>query len=101
MPFQCDVELRTAHLGPHAAAPARVQRWLATEGSLLDAGDPLVQLEMGGGVYVVAPTFHCMLVGGAPERAELAEGDLLAQLAADGEEIPYGRPYCEAQLARP
>jgi hypothetical protein len=101
MPFQCDVELRAAHLGPHVAAPARVQRWLATKGSLLDAGDPLVQVEMGGRVYVLAPTFHCMLVGGALERAELAEGDLLAQLAADGEEIPYGRPYCKAQLAGP
>lgn len=101
MPFVCNVELRASHLGPLTAAPARVQRWLATEGSLLDAGDPLVQIDMGGRCYLLAATFHCMLVKGAPESAELSEGELLAQLAADGEEIPYGRPYCEAHLVAP
>lgn len=98
MPFY--YELPTPDLGGSADEPIKLVRWLAEPRDWLEAGTPVAIVELAGLDYEVLANGTAIMGEWllAPGEA-VHSGEPMAVLYADGECIPYGRPYSLARRA--
>lgn len=79
---------------------ARLKRFLVDEGAWVEAGTAVAELESATAVVRVLTNgtgvVHKQV---AQVGATVRAGDVLAVVAADGEAIPYDRPYSLADLS--
>ena len=98
MPFRCDIKFDRDGIGEPPPDTAVLLKWLAPEHGMLQPGTLLAELNIGGRPVWLKLSFLCALIQKCvAEGASLAPGILIAQVGADGEEIPYGRSYCTLQ----
>jgi len=77
-----------------SATTIRLKEWLLNPGDFVDAGFGLALVQADGTLFEV-----CANGRGLLDRHSVAEGDEISDrgnvcvIAADGENIPYNRPY--------
>lgn len=95
MPFTCNVVFSEAHLGGTPPEDAEFERYSVEVGTMLAPGDPICVLRSGDRTFVVRSRFRAQLRNTPRASGDsLSAEDLLAALAADGEDIPSGFRYC-------
>jgi pyruvate/2-oxoglutarate dehydrogenase complex dihydrolipoamide acyltransferase (E2) component len=73
---------------------ARLMRWLVEPNQLVDHLQPLAELSTPTGlVRVLSNALGILLELLVAEQGELWAGTILAKFAAEGEDLPCGRPY--------
>jgi pyruvate/2-oxoglutarate dehydrogenase complex dihydrolipoamide acyltransferase (E2) component len=84
-------------------AIVRIDRWLLDDGAEVHAGTRIAVLEAQNSRYLVATNGDGVLLKKLfPAGAHIESTNPIAVIGADGENIPYGRPYSVAQrLAQP
>ena len=98
MPFHYELPLPTLRDGPSPQGPVRLIRWLLEEGDPVAKGTPVVIVASEGAAYEVRANGEGSLRKRLAFEGQVLEGgSVLATIGADGESIPYGRPYstCE------
>lgn len=99
MPFYYDIKV--PDLGP--AKPTRKYwfvKWLLPEKSNIEAGTALAIVSDGETKYVLwnaGPGFFSPW--DVQEGQEISPGQTIGRMTADGDLIPYGRPYVTFRLA--
>lgn len=82
--------------------PIRLAKWLVDEHAELHAGTKLALIETPAGRFAVLANGEGFLRKRLCDPgAELNTGMVIATVIADGENIPYGRPYSVAERAGP
>ena len=97
MPFRYDVPLPPL---PELASASEVRlvRWLVRDGARVDAGDAIAVVAHDDAAFEVTVTGRgFVLERVVREGAVLRPGAPIAVVAADGEDVPYGRPYSVAR----
>jgi pyruvate/2-oxoglutarate dehydrogenase complex dihydrolipoamide acyltransferase (E2) component len=98
VPFHYDLPLPKLREGQPSAEAVKLVRWLVKEGALLGRGTPVAIVASEGASYEVRANGEGSLRKRLVSEGQVVqEGSLLATIGADGENIPYGRPYstCE------
>jgi hypothetical protein len=94
--FSRDLRLDSVHLARQVPESMTLEKWLAPERTLLEAGTRLATLSDGVLLYGLHTRFRCTYwTLGVQEGDTIRRGELIAQLATDGEEIPEGVAWCE------
>jgi len=76
----------------------RLVRWLVDEGAAVHRGSGIAIIEAPSGQYSVLANGDGLLrERHFPAGAEIGLSTPIAVIAADGENIPYGRPYSLAE----
>jgi pyruvate/2-oxoglutarate dehydrogenase complex dihydrolipoamide acyltransferase (E2) component len=101
MPFTYNLPL--PEIPPEAledSGGVRLARFLVEEGSWMQAGTAVAELESATAVIrVLANGTGVLRKRVAAPGATLRAGDVLAVVEADGEAVPYDRPYSLADLS--
>ena len=96
MPFWCEVPI--PKLDDPQPKIVRLVQWLLDEGAPVPRGTRIAIIEAQDGRYAVLANGDGLL---REKRflpgAEIALSTSIAVIAADGENIPYGRPYSLAE----
>ncbi len=75
-------------------------KWLKKEGEMVTAGEPLMEVATDKvDVQVEAPASGTLTAVTAQEGDEIPVGQVIAQIAAEGEELPSAPPAAEPQEA--
>ena len=99
MPFRYELPLPD---DSRLAVPCRLLQWHVKEWTKVDRGSPVATVEAGGAQYRVlanGPGYIYTLE--VNEHATVKPNQCIAQVAADGECIPYGRPYSLLEAIEP
>jgi pyruvate/2-oxoglutarate dehydrogenase complex dihydrolipoamide acyltransferase (E2) component len=95
VPFHCEIRIEATHLGVSSVGLARLDEWLVVPGAILAPDTPIALLRLDGLSVELRIRFRCLvedLVVSA--GAQLAPGDRLLRVQADGEDLPTGFRYC-------
>jgi pyruvate/2-oxoglutarate dehydrogenase complex dihydrolipoamide acyltransferase (E2) component len=83
----------------HQGLQLRVIECLVPEGSWVEIDAPVATVECGGSLYQVlmnGPGVLRQFVH--KEGALVRSGSILAIIEADGESVPYGKPYSKSRM---
>jgi len=95
VPFYCDIRFEPTHIGYSPKAAMRLERWLVSPETIIEAGTPIALLAEDGTLSELAVRFRCQIGEFATGSGTLLEpGAALLRVYADGEEIPSGVRYC-------
>jgi len=101
MPFTYD--LPVPEIPPEALddwGGARLKRFMVDEGEWMEAGRAVAELESARAVIqVLANGTGVLQKRAAQPGATVRAGDALAVVEADGEAVPYDRPYSLADFS--
>ena len=91
MPFTYSVPVPE---GLASSEPLLLKKWLRDPGDFVDIGSALALVQTNHGVFELCANGKGMMhLQNAVEGAEISERGRVCVIAADGEDIPYGRPY--------
>jgi hypothetical protein len=80
----------------------RLEGWYAEEGDIIAAGSLLARLSAASVPYKLTTRFRCLLATRAVSVGDsINPGDIIAELLAEGEDVPTGFRYCTLDAARP
>jgi len=78
----------------------RLKRFMVAEGAWIEAGRAVAELESPhAAIQVLANGTGVLRKWAARPGATLRAGDVLGVVEADGEEVPYDRPYSLADFS--
>ena len=96
MPFY--YELRMPEITRSGSEPARFDRWLVEPDSMVEAGHAIAVVKCGGNTTEILTTGPGLVSSLISKPGDpLSTGQALAEMLADGEAVPYGRPSCTAR----
>jgi pyruvate/2-oxoglutarate dehydrogenase complex dihydrolipoamide acyltransferase (E2) component len=95
MPFHYDLLMPTV-LGEDSSSRATVLKLLVEPHAWVEAGSPIATVKVDSQQYEVLVVGRgAVLQFWVSEGQTVANGTPLARIGADGEDIPYGKPYAE------
>ena len=96
MPFWYHLPAPT--IGDGQQGPLRIKKWLLENGAEVHKGTRILIVEAGSSDYAVSANGDGFLREKLfPAGAQIDPSSPIAVIAADGENIPYGRPYSLAE----
>jgi|HubBroStandDraft_4_1064222.scaffolds.fasta_scaffold585287_2 pyruvate/2-oxoglutarate dehydrogenase complex dihydrolipoamide acyltransferase (E2) component len=96
MPFWYHIPVPV--ISDSSSQAVRLAKWLVKDHEEVHAGTPLAILESPKGRFVVLANGDGFIRERLfPVGAELQTGTPIATVNADGEKIPYGKPYSRAE----
>jgi pyruvate/2-oxoglutarate dehydrogenase complex dihydrolipoamide acyltransferase (E2) component len=85
-------------LGDPQPARVRIKKWLLEVGAEVHKGTRIAVVEAGSSEFALSATGEGVLRERLfPTGAQIESSSPIAIIAADGENIPYGRPYSLAE----
>jgi len=102
MPFRYNLpmlELPPDFVG--GSGPIRLARFLLKEHDGVEPGTPVAEVAVGDAVIQVEANGRGVLLSKVAKPGDsIGQGETIAVVGADGEEIPYGRPYSLARVVK-
>lgn len=96
MPFY--YELNLPQLPCSDSDQVRFHCWLVEPDSMVEAGHPIALVECGGNTTEILTTGPGLVSSLISKPGDpLSTGQAFAEMLADGEAVPYGRPSCTAR----
>jgi hypothetical protein len=101
MPFEYALPMPALDVKePKAASGIRFERWLVRRRDFVDVGSPLAVVTFGAERFEVLANGHAMVARLISKPGQAVPlGAPLAMMHADGESIPYGKPYALSRRA--